>query len=239
MSIGSLTPLAADGKPFSLPNIFPGEVLLNFAGRSDVNGHRYAGDLFALSKEGEGYETRTFSFQDGVYLAGGHIMWAGGGYGSYIKMELFAPATVLTDANGSGNANSVPTGFGFNIVIPAAGDGAKNLGSPIVPVPANDDETNSQNGFWDYSEPWIGIGAASPGAPQKSKYNLFESNLLLAHFTDIHLVMDQGAREFVVENIKPKWILPEWFFKVTIYNANADRTLKAGWDLAIARRKST
>jgi hypothetical protein len=236
--MGSFGPVAADGKPFYLPNIFPGEVLLNFAGRGDAGGVRYAGDLFGLSKEGVGTASMDFSFQDGIFLAGGHLMWVGGGYGSWVKMEARAPATVVTDAAGNGNANAVSTPYGFNIIVPAAGDGGKNLGTTLVPVPANDDETNAMSGFWDYSDPWIGKGTVSPGEPQKAKYNLFDAELELGHFADLHLVLDAGMREFIVENIKPKWILPEWFFRVTVYNADAGKTLKVGWDLAIARRKS-
>jgi hypothetical protein len=240
MTFATFDPRAADGKPFYLPNIFPGEVLLNFAGRSDVDGNRYTGDLFGLSKEGIGSVHRDVSFQDGVFLAGGSIMWTGGSYESYVKMELFAPTTTLTDPEvpGTGNANLVPTGYGFNLIVPALTDGTKNLGETIVPVPANNDETNEYNGFWGYSDPWIGEGTISAGEPQKSKYNLFDTELRLAHFTDIHLLLESGQKEFVVENIKPKWILPEWFFRVTVYNASADKTLKVGWDLAIARRKS-
>jgi hypothetical protein len=233
-----VAPVAADGKPFYLPNIFPGEVLLNFAGRGDLNGQRYGGGLFSLEKDGVGTAYADFSFQDGVYLAGGHIMWVGGGFGSYVKMELFSPATTLTDASGDGNANVAPTGLGFNIIVPAAGNGAKNLGSVITPVPANDDESNAQNGFWNYTDPWVGKGSVSPGVPQSSKYNLFDTLLPISHFTDLHLVLESGDRTLLLENVKPKWILPEWFFRVTVINANAEKTLRVGWDLAIARRKS-
>lgn len=238
MTFASLDPRAADGKPFYLPNIFPGEVLLNFAGRGDSNGVRYSGDSFCLSKEGVGTASMNFRFQDGIFLAGGSIMWTGGGFGSYVKMDLFSPATTVVDASGSGNCNLVPTGLGFNIIIPAAGDGAKNLGTTIVPVPANDDETNAQNGFWSYSDPWIGKGTVSAGEPQASKYNLFDAQLPLAHFTDLPLILPEGQCQLLLENIKPKWVLPEWFFQVTAYNAHSDKTLNVGWALAVARRKS-
>ena len=237
--ISSFGPIAADGKPFFLPNIFPGDVLLNFAGRGDLNGQRYGGPLFGLSKEGQGVLAADFRFQDGVFLAGGNVGWTGGSFGSYVKMELYAPSstTIPADPAGTGNANLVPTGLGFDIIVPAAGDGARTLTVP-VPVPAADDETNAQTGYWDYTEPWVGTGEVTPGTPQQAKFNLFNNQLPLAHFTTIPLVTSEGDKTLIVENIKPKWVLPEWFFRVSIYNAEAANTLKVGWSLVIARRKS-
>jgi hypothetical protein len=233
-------PLAADGKPFVLPNSFPGEVLLNFTGINDKLSppERFGGTLFGLQKTGVGSETFTIDFLDGVFLAGGHIEWDGGSWGSEVYMELTVPATTVKDpvvAN-HGNCNLVPTGLGFNIIVPAAGNGTKDLDVPI-PVPANDGETNAQNGYWSYSEPWLGKGTVSPAVPGYGKYNLFDIPLELAHFAEIHVFKDSGARDMIAPAIKPKWILPEWKITVTLINAGSG-TLRLAWDLMIARRST-
>lgn len=243
MSVGHLdavpAPVADDGKPFVLPNIFPGEVLLNFTGCSDSPTERFGGDLFAAQKVGTGTTETTLDFLDGVFLAGGHIDWVGGGWGSTVYFELVAPAsTVKAPASpGTGNCNLAPTGLGFNIIVPAAGNGQYDLDA-VVPIPAFHDETNTMQGYWTYSEPWIGKGTITPGTPGASKYNLFDIPLELAHFAKIHLGHAEGSRDLIAPAIKPKWILPEWKMKVIISNADANKTLMVSWDLLIARRKS-
>jgi len=234
-------PIAADGKPFVLPNSFPGEVLLNFAGVSDKlsPAERFGGDLFGLTQAGQGTQTFTIDLLDGIFLAGGHIDWDGGSYGSSIYMELTAPASTTkapATAN-QGNCNLVPIGGGLHIIVPAAGNGAYDL-DVAIPIPATNDETNEQTGYWTYSEPWVGKGSTTPGVPQHSKYNLYDFPLELAHFTKLHLMLDTGQRDMVAPAIKPKWILPEWKMKVAVTNADANKTLRVVWDLLIARRKS-
>ena len=233
-------PRATDGKPFVLPNIFPGDVILNFAGCSDAPGDRFGGDLLGLQQVGVGDGTHGVVINDGVYLAGGHVEWDGGSWGSYVYMELIAPAsTTKTPAMANqGNCNRVPTGYGFDIIVPAAGNGAYDL-DVVVPVPATTDETNIQNGYWNYSEPWIGKGVVAPGIPGASKYNLYTAQLELAHFVKMHLFKDSGSRDLIAPAIKPKWILPEWTLNVNIHNADANKTLRVSWDLLIARRKTT
>jgi len=236
---GAPAPTATDGKPFVLPNSFPGEVLINFTGCADSSTQRFAGDLFGIQQVGEGTSSQVVSFLDGFYLAGGHVEWDGGNWGDSVYMELKAPATTTkapATAN-CGNCNKVPTGLGFNIIVPAAGNGQYDIDVP-VPVPANNQETNAQNGYWNYSEPWCGKGTVSPAVPGKGKYNLFDAELELSHFTKIHVFKDSGTRDLIAPAIKPKWILPEWRLHVEITNTDANKTLRVGWDFLLARRKT-
>ena len=236
-------PKAADGKPFVLPNIFPSEVLLNFTGASDkisAPTARFGGALFALEKVGVGTATFNVDVLDGVFLAGGHIDWSGGSWGSSISMKLTAAAstTKAPAVANQGNCNKVQVAQGAYIIVPAAGDGVYDLDT-VIPIPAYDDETNAQTGYWNYSEPWVGKGTVSPTGTNTAKYNLFDFPITLAYFTKLHLFLDSGQRDMVAPAIKPKWILPEWQMQVTIDNVDANKTLRAGWDLLVARRKST
>ena len=235
-------PLAADGKPFVLPNSFPGEVLLNFTGVSDKisPAERFAGDDFGLQVVGAaGDATFIVDFLDGVFLAGGHIEWDGGSYGSTVYMELTAPAstTKAPAVAGQGNCNKVQVAAGAYIIVPAAGNGQYDLDT-VVPIPAYNDETNAQTGYWTYSEPWVGKGTITPGSPGASKYNLFDFPIEMAHFAKIHLMRDSGARDMIAPAIKPKWILPEWKMKVILHNGDTNKTIRLAWDLLVARRKS-
>jgi hypothetical protein len=237
-STGVAQPVAADGKPYVLPNIFPGEVLLNFTGAADNTG-RMDGNLFGLQKAGVGTETLDIQFIDGFYLAGGHVDWDGGAWGNSVYMELQAPATTTKApaVQGQGNCNKVATGLGFNIIVPAAGNGEFDIDVPI-PVPANNQETNAQNGYWNYSEPWCGKGTVSVAVPGHGKYNLFDAQLELAHFCKLHTFRDAGDRDLIAPAIKPKWILPEWKVHIEIENTSSGTTFRVSWDLLMARRKS-
>lgn len=234
-----LSPRASNGAPIILNNAFPGEVVLNFTGCADSSTTRFAGPLFGLQKAGIGDAVQEFSFLDGVFLAGGHVEWEGGAWDSYLYFEVIAPATTTKApvVAGQGNCNKVATGYGFNIIVPAAGDGEFDIDAPI-PVPANDDETDAFNGYWNYSDPWLGKGTISAGTPQASKYNLFDASLDLAHFCKLHIARATGTRDLIAPAIKPKWILPEWVLKVLIHNADSASTLKVVWDLLIARRRT-
>lgn len=239
-SIFNAPPTASDGKPYVLPNSFPGEVLLNFVGCSDKlsPAERFGGPLLVVQKQGVGTSSLDLDFLDGIFLAGGHVDWDGGSWGSLVRMELWAPASTVKEpvVPNEGNCNLVPTGLGFNIIVPAAGNGAKDVDVP-VPVPANDAETNEQNGYWNHSEPWLGTGVVAPVA-SGGKYNLFDQSLELAHFAKLHLFHDQGRRDMIAPAIKPKWILPEWKMKVIIDNADANKTFRVSLDLLLARRRS-
>jgi hypothetical protein len=232
-------PIAADGKPFVLPNSFPGEVLLNFAGCSDKLSppERFGGTLFGLQQVDAGTTSMDIDFLDGIFLAGGHVDWDGGAWGNNVYMELYAPAstTKAPAVAGHGNCNKVPTGYGFNIIVPAAGNGQYDL-DVTIPVPANNEETNTQTGYWNHSEPWIGKGTVSPAAGN-GKYNLYDAPLELAHFCKLHLFLPTGQRDFVAPAIKPKWILPEWKIRVVVTNTTSG-SFRMCWDLLIARRKS-
>jgi hypothetical protein len=240
---GTPAPVASDGKPFVLPNIFPGAVVLNFTGRSDkitAPAARFGGPLFGLQAAPGATETFLVDLLDGIYLAGGHVDWEGGSWGSFVHLELMAPATTTKAPAvlGHGNCNKVATGYGFNIIVPAAGNGEFDLDVP-VPVPASDGETEVANGYWAYSEPWLGRGVLTPSATPTARYNLFDQELELAHFAEVHLAKDIGTRDLAAGSIKPKWILPEWHMRVEIYNADVTKTLKVVWDFVLARRRTT
>lgn len=236
---GAPLPLATDGKLFVLPNIFPGECILTFSGAEDSETTPLEGALFGLQAAPEDSAEQVWSFIDGVYISGGHIEWEGGSFGSQLEFEIWTTAstTKAPAVANQGNCNRVATGLGFDIIVPAAGNGAYDLDS-ACPVPAYANETEEQTGYWECEDLWIGRGTMSPGVPQHAKYNLFTAPLEAAHLCRLHLMKDSGSRDVVLPNIKPKWLLPHWRLKAIITNASTTKTLSVAWDLEIARRRS-
>jgi hypothetical protein len=154
-------------------------------------------------------------------------------------MEVSAPASAVKAplVENQGNCNLVATGLGFNMIVPAAGNGAYDL-DVTIPIPAANPETDHAEGYWNHSDPWIGKGTMSAGVPGHAPFNLFDTSMELAHLCRISCLRDSAERDVLVENIRPKWIYPEWNLVVTLHNADANKTLSVAWDLMIARKRS-
>lgn len=233
-------PKTADGKPIYLPNIFPGPVVLYYAGSADhaTNG-RGAGDSFLITSTQAEDATFEFNFNDWVYLAGGYMQWSGAVAGDWVSMKLKAPATPVTAAaQNDGNCNVVN-----GVIVPAAGNGAYNVDlTQAVPVPAQaaatGDDEGSTNGYWDWTEPQTGKGTVTAsGAPGAAKWHLIAADVDLTRFVSKLQLLGSSQLDVTLSAIKPKKILPHWKLHVTLHNSTA-KTLSFVWLLVTARVKS-
>lgn len=236
-------PKTADGKPIYLPNIFPGPVVLYYAGSSDhpTNG-RGAGDSFLISTTQAEDAVFEFSFNDWVYLAGGYMHWQNAVAGDWVSMKLKAPATPVTAAPGNnGNCNLV-NGV---VIVPAAGNGAYNVDlTQAVPIPAQasatGDDEGPPNGYWDWEEPQIGKGTVTASAtPGAAKWQLLAVDIDLTRFVSKMQLLGTNRLDVMIPAIKPKKILPQWKIRVDLHSASArDPALNFVWLLVTARVKS-
>jgi hypothetical protein len=240
MTLKALTPRTSDGKPILMPNIFPGPVTLYYAGAGDVpGGARGAGDLFIIQSTQVEDKTLDFGFNDWVYAAGGYIRWSNAVPGDYISLQLFAPATPVTQAgNNDGNCNVVN-----GVIIPAAGNGAYNVDlTQAVPVPAfgtatQDDELPT-NGYWDWDAPQTGKGNITASAtPGTANWHLIAAQVDLARFVNRFPLTGTSGVDITVPAIKPKKILPHWKFRATLHNSTA-KSMDLCWFIMAARVKT-
>lgn len=238
---GTVSPRTRDGKNIFLPNLFPGNVLLYITGVGDSSTVLGAGNKFTLSSA-SGTTTIEFQFRDWIYLAGGGIFYEAATTGDEISMKLYAPASTVSASSGgnTGNANLVALGGGANMIVPAAGNGTHNVTS-AVPVPAFDEENGeTADGYWDWDSPDAGAGTVSPNAA-KGAYNLYTFPNDLAYFVRSLQLVGNGANgnfDITVPAIKPKKILPQWKFYVSLTNGGVLHTVKTGWYLVTARRRT-
>lgn len=237
----SLTgPKTSDGKNVFINSSFPGGVFFYLAGAGDSATVRGAGAPFSASVEGADPSDPTpieFGFLDGVYTAGGSVYWNNGNQGDHISLELVIPATPApTSTPGTGNCNQVPLGGGAMLLVPAAGNGSHTVDlATAVPVPAFAEETGVATGYWDYSDPWTGKGAITPGAPGASKWNLLNFAPPPVRFINKFQLVGSGS-ERIEPQIKPKWILPQWKFRAVIHSAGrATGDLDVAWTIRAAR----
>lgn len=224
------SPKTSDGRQIILPSRYRGDVDPYFAGCDD------AGNLFVLnwssspgSPEDKNME---WSFADWVYISKGTIHYRNAGVGDYVAFKVFAPASTVSSNPGSGNCNLVATGLGFNVIVPAAGDGSHDLTSAI-PVPAT-----GEDGYWDWDLPDTGSGnvtaSVTPGAAQ---YQLYDAPLDLVRWVRKLPLIGDGSETLHPET-KARRLLPHWRMKVELHNESLGQ-LQLVWHLDCARKKTT
>lgn len=234
-----VTPTTTDGKPLVTSNAMPEWVIVNICGRGDTSLGIGAGDVFQLScDDPDTPAVLDFNFVDPVYMTSGTGIIQDAQLGDKARFEVFAPATVGEAAPlGDGNCNQVPTGAGFNIFVPAAGNGAWKLALDtadchLVPNP-------TQTGFWDWEMPQTGPGRVTPNPTQTGAYDLFDIGIRISMFaTDIPLLGTDVVVKYGIENVRAKMIPPHWHWLVTLFCGTAGHTVKMGWFLHLGRARS-
>ena len=240
-------PQTTNKTPLFNPNIIPPGYLLYVTGAfDDINGaSRGDGTQMILQLTEAGDASVEGRFLEHVYVLGGEVGHIGGGHGDWASLYLYGPASAPEDKTSThdGNANKAPTGFGFNIIVPAPGDNgdwnvdgatleAGEINQDLVPLPSD-----SGTGYWNW-DPTVSPSitpVANPAAPDGG-YNLYDAALPIARQANrVPLVC---AGDCCPSTIKGKKILPHWVVKLSLHRAAAG-TVSAGFVLKTARIKTT
>ena len=232
------SPTTSDGRPILMTSRFRGNVDPFFAGSGDNENGRGADALFEIhwdTAPGSAEDKELiFGFCDWIYIAKGTVQWCNAGPGDYISFYALAPGTTVTPNTDAGNCNLVPTGLGFNTIIPAAGNGSHDY-SDAIPVPAFD-AAGDPNGLWQWSEPDTGKGTMTFVGDGKQMYNLYDATLPLVYWVKkLPLIGDHSA--MLQPETKARKVLPHWKFKVTVHNESLG-ALQATWHLDCARKST-
>lgn len=233
------TPKTSDGRSIVLQTRFRGDIDPYFAGCGDdpaTSPGRGDGPAFVLSSAVAGDTELVFQFNDWIYISGGDIRWGGGGPGDEATFCMFAPATTVAANAGSGNCNLVPAG-GYNVIIPAAGDGSHDVSdADKIPLPAYD-SNGVPNGYWNWDGPNEGRGTVSAAPGADGNCNLIDiENILVVWIAKLQLVGD-GIKQVRPET-KARKIYPHWQFKAKLHNSGSSN-LWLAWDLDLARKSTT
>lgn len=144
------------------------------------------------------------------------------------KIEL--PATIVTP-NGlnAGNCNLIPQ-TGYNIIIPAAGDGTHDVVlTDAVPIP-----TDSSNGFWDVV---YNTGEITPSAtPGSAKWFLFDVPLNSWFLKNMPMGHPLGV--FDSDIYKTEYCHQSWLLTLTVTKNSIGVGEVGGW-LMCFRRNTT
>ena len=136
-----------------------------------------------------------------------------------LHVKLVMPATV-TSVSGSGNCNRVPTGLGYDVIVPAAGDGGHQVDLALatpVPTPNND-------GYWNVDHD---SGVITPGVPGASGFHLLSVEVVANYAKGIPLGHPMG--EYEIDAYKAEWIHPKWIIRITVDKQSAGAGDFAGW----------
>jgi hypothetical protein len=132
-----------------------------------------------------------------------------------------APATATTSGGGSGNCNRVPTGLGFDVIVPSPGHGAYNVDlTTAVPVPSD-----TQTGYWDANyETGVITASANPG---HAMFNLLTTELHRS--TAYKVIFHNQTGAFALPAYGVTWVHPNWVLSCIVNKQSSSAGIISGW----------
>jgi hypothetical protein len=203
-------PCTQDGKPQMVPNLLPPWTSLYFAGQGDTReGGVGAGQPFVGSSDAAGDTTIEWIFTDQVFLVGGSTLFSGAELGDWVDYFVVAPGTLTGE--GATPVTLVPYAGGNAIVPNPEGSARVDLTKvSLVPTPGS--------GYWDWDSPIQGYGTVTPNYEGSGGYTLFDFEVGLGHpIVKMH-ILGSNKVEFLMPNITPMAIIPQWKHRVIIHN---------------------
>jgi len=175
-----------------------------------------------------------------VYVVGGDLAVFAGEYDDYCSLTMVSPASApVANGGGTGNANKVSVGP-FNIIVPAAGDGAWDvdgsdmeqgeINQSLSPVPAFD-ANSAPNGWWNWDP--TATPSITPNFGNTGAYNLFDAELKLGRQANRYPLTSGNVTP--AASIKAKKILPHWIWRFTLKRGAVAGTAKIAIRLDLAR----
>jgi hypothetical protein len=205
-----------------------------FTGYGDdvVGQKRGEGQQITVSAAGTGTEMVDLEFIEPIEVHDGELSWSPSNWDRDDRFSFSAimPATVVTPNIGLGNCNLVPTGLGYNLIVPAAGDGTHDVDltkpQPVVPA--------SGGGYWeaDYS-----TGLVSPSAtPGASEWHLLDVEI--ESFFIKRVCFSNPLGVFSIDVYKAEWVSNAWKLRLTVDRTSNSAGQLSGW-LMCFREKAT
>jgi hypothetical protein len=199
------------------------------------------GQDMRVAASAEGDQEIVFRFCEPIQVRGGHAwLLTPFNKSDFASVELFTAATpVAVNSEGNGNCNLVPTGAGFNIIVPAAGDGFYDLDldakignsnvhqAAIVPAPAGD-------GFYDYDSD-TNVISPNTNSPKDGGYNLYDQEIKLQRFLN-HVRIREEMTEFLGQEAKV--VLPHWSWRVILHHGPGTHESEICFRLVMYRQTS-
>ena len=188
---------------------------------------------FTTGEGGDLTKSIEVGFIEPIELHDGQVCWKP--VDQFSAEDLFSlyaclPANTPTEG-GAGNCNLVPTGLGFNVIVPAnPGEGTHEINlANAVPIPAYD-----KDGYWsvNYNTGEVSV-AANPGG---ASWHLYDAELILYFLRNISMANPMGV--FDIDVYKTEYVHNKWKLKFQVFKKNAGDGSVSGW-IFMFRRKIT
>lgn len=235
-------PTDDDNKPVIVLNPSPEKLFTYFTSRGDVAGppiQRGEGDPILVEFEtgvGVWPQTKscTWKYAEPVWVHDGQCTWTtptAFNAKDHFSLSVNIPATVATvNGGGTGNCNVVPTGLGYNVIVPAAGNGGHDVDLNVAsPVPAG----RSKDGYWEVDEFSETITpSTTPGA---SSWHLLDIPIKSYFIRCLSMSDPRGV--FDIDAYKTYWVPSAWTWELEVTKQEDGDGLVSGW-LLIFRTQS-
>jgi len=252
-----------DGRKIVSPGLFPDYMNPLYTSEGDNYAAGTAGGgsrlVWSLANGSPETNTKTIQFNRYSQILGGFLSTNNTNKDDYFSVTATAPATATTvNGSGTGNCNKYPTGTGFNIILPAFGDGGHNVNLtepmnaflqppynrlvtkavPITAVGGND--SMSPIGYWNWN---YRTGAITPAPLGNGGYNLYDAPIPLSTYVNKMCVFSgSNTTPFVYKLMlmhRGGPFLPHWAINVTVTRAAThsvlDPAVYYGMTLVMAR----
>lgn len=211
-TLPTITPRKRDGKPVSI--MTPSSIGWNtwFTGAGDdpspvpPNSGRGDGTKLRLTFMGPGVQEVEMQMSEIVEIHDGQLFYTpAADWSPDDRWDFFVriPATTTTpNGGGTGNCNLVPQA-GYNVIVPAAGNGAYDVDlATACPVPSDGMNT----GYWDCD---YKSGETTPSAaPGTAEYHLFD--LQIESFFMRNMPAGNPLGIFDIDTYDAEWIHHSW-----------------------------
>jgi hypothetical protein len=166
-------------------------------------------------------------FSEAMQLLGGNVYWRpveNWDFEDSWNLLIRLVATVATpNITNTGNCTLFDTQQGFNIIMPAAGDGTHDIDlEAAVPVPDGySPVTGTGYGFWNVDRFWSEV--VTPNAEAHGEFNFYDIPLAFYFCKNVSCGNLQG--NWRLDPYKAEWISSKWtpIFKVTRVTAGSGK----------------
>ncbi len=201
-------------------------------GAADDDGYQTRGDgeqfrLDFVSAEIPATKTVDYPFIENIEIHDGQVSWepvANWNSDDTFSLGVHIDSTVATvNGTNEGNCNLVDSGQGYNVIVPAAGDGTHDVVlADVCPVPAQG------AGYWDaHYETGAVTASATPGAANFHLLDVPITSWLIKNIATTH-----PGGWFDIDVYKTEWFHKNWKLRWEVTKNTAGDGTITGWILS-------
>jgi hypothetical protein len=188
------------------------------------NSGRGEGAQLYLNFADAGEDEVEIQFCEPVELHDAHCSWSGNwGFLDRWSTSVRIPATPdpVVNPGGTGNCYVIPTGFGFNSIVPADGAGTHDVDLNLaVPVPDGYSKKSGEGqGFWNVDERWSEVITPCEDFGY-GPYNLYDVNLQMFFCKNMDCGDPRGIWD--LDAYKAEWISKKWKIAFRVLKVSPD-----------------